>query len=120
MKSPEVYLKELNIELACAVAPEAQAILNPEHRVFVNYETYFFSSRERRERFIAAPHEYTGLLTDPVSRERFQPGSDTATRTHGGKLFYFGSKTTRARFEAAPDSFSAPMLTMIAKDPPRN
>lgn len=117
MEDPEIYLKELDIELSCAVAPDAPAVLDARHRVFINYETYFVSDMDRRAEFIAQPFRYTGVVTDPVNHYRFQPEEESPVRTHGGRLFYFSSDATAGRFEAAPDSFSVPVLTMIPKKP---
>ena len=115
MQSPQNYLNELGIELACAVAPDETASIDARHRINVNYETYFVADQDRLAEFVAAPYRYTGRVTDPVSKSRFLPNAASPSRTHGGRLYYFASDTHVGHFEAMPDSFTTPMLSMIPK-----
>ena len=115
MKDPDNYLNQLEIALDCAVDPGARAVLDPTHRIFVNWETYFVSSAEARAAFERAPYRYTGAITDPVSRARFQPDETSPRREYEGRVFYFSSGESLAEFAASPSSYATPMLGMVEK-----
>ena len=112
MKGPEPYLNDFHIQLPCCVDSTQLAILDPVHREFVNHEVYFFSSDAAHDQFNAEPYRYTGLVTDPVSLERFQPTVSSQNRTAAGRLFYFASDSTLAQFDQDPDVYSTPKPTM--------
>lgn len=112
MQGPEFHLKDLQIIVACPVEPDRDAVLEASHRIFVNWETYYVSGTAALTTFLAAPYEFTGKLTDPVARTRFQPDSESPRRDHAGRIFYFGSRETADRFAAQPDSFATPEITM--------
>lgn len=113
MQGPEPYLNDLGLEFACAVHPDRKAVLDAEHRVFVNYETYYVSDRDAHELFLGAPHRYAGRITDPVSHQRFSADADSPRRDRAGRIFYFAGAETVARFDEDPDRFSTPMLSMV-------
>jgi len=113
VKDPDPYLNALNITFACAVDPDQPAIVDARHRTSVNWETYYVSSDAALERFRAAPHQYTGLVTDPVERVRFQPGADSPLREHDGHRFYFISQESVSRFDEDPAVYAEPMLGMV-------
>jgi YHS domain-containing protein len=108
VQGPEPYLNDFHIQLRCAVDSTAQAIIDPEHRAFVNHEVYYFSSDAARQRFEQSPYEFTGKVTDPVTRMRFQPDASSPTRNAAGRLFYFASATTVAQFDQDPNRYSTP------------
>jgi YHS domain-containing protein len=112
VQGPEPYLNDFHIQLRCAVDSTAQAILDPEHRAFVNHEVYYFSSDDTRQRFEQSPYEFTGKVTDPVSLVRFQPNVSSPSRTAADRLFYFESPETVAQFDQDPDRYSTPKPTM--------
>jgi YHS domain-containing protein len=112
VKGPEPYLNDFQIQLPCCVDSTQLAILDPEHRAFVNHEVYFFSSDAARDQFNAEPYRYTGLVTDPVSLSRFQPTSASQHRSAAGRLFYFESDSTLARFDDDPGQYSTPKPSM--------
>lgn len=105
---PQLYLEQLDITLPCVVDAREDAVLDVEHRVFVNHETFFLSSDAALEAFRDDPLRYVGLLTDPVSGERFQPVPDSPTRVLGDRTFYFVSQDTRDAFERDPQRFALP------------
>jgi YHS domain-containing protein len=112
VQGPEPYLKDFAIELPCAVDSSAMAILDPDHRAFVNHEVYYFSTGAARDQFDAEPFAYTGKVTDPVSLERFQPGPSFPSRTTAGRFFYFQSDATVAVFDKEPARYSTPKPAM--------
>jgi len=103
-------LNQLGIKVACVVDPTATAILDEAHRVFVNYEAYYFSSAKTRRAFGQEPWRYTGLLTDPVSRERFQPDATSPTTEHEGRRFFFSSAANAQTFDQDPATYATPVV----------
>ena len=98
------------MELACAVDPAKKAVLDEAHRVFVDSETYYVSNAEARAAFLREPWRYTGLVTDPVSHERFQPDGKSPRAQHAGRLFLFASRGSADRFAADPDEYALPFV----------
>ncbi|HVS19216.1 MAG TPA: hypothetical protein VMT18_11495 [Planctomycetota bacterium] len=89
-----------------------EAVLDAEHCVRLNYEAYFFGDPWSRERFLADPTDYCGLLTDPVSKRRFRPEPRAESVGHEGVSYFFESAATRTRFEEDPDAYRLPGWTM--------
>lgn len=102
----------LGIELACVVDVDRFAIIDSLHLILVNWEAYFTSTDEAKAQFLAEPFEYTGLLTDPVSRQRFQPGVESPRAEHAGRLFFFENDENAKVFSQDPDRHSVPMIAM--------
>ena len=115
VQGPEQYLNELGVTLSCAVDPSRSAIIDAAHRALVNYEAYFFADEATKEAFMAEPYRFTGRVTDPVSRARFAPTSNSPVRSHGGRLFYFSSAETAATFDTDPGKYGTPMPGMREK-----
>jgi len=106
VQDPERYLKAQAIEVPCPVRPARHARLVPRYRADINYEIYFFSTDDARERFRNDPLRYCGWLTDPVSRARFRPTAASPRIKYKGRPYYFMSDSSRVTFQAAPDSFA--------------
>ena len=113
MQGPEVYLNDLGIGFTCIVDTDKPAVLDGAHRVLLNYESYYFSSKEARSQFLEAPHPYCGRVTDVVTRERFEPAEASPRRELNGRVFLFSSAETAAQFDEAPDDFATPMPGMV-------
>jgi YHS domain-containing protein len=113
VKDPDPYLSALNVSLACAVDPSENALIDAQHRVSINWETYYVSSDDALEQFLAAPHKYAGLVTDPVERTRFRPDGNSPTREHDGRRFYFETADAASRFDKDPGMYAEPMLGMV-------
>ena len=105
VQGPDPYLIDMDATFSCAVHPEQPAIIDAEHRVFVNYEVYYVGSDAAREEFEAEPWRYTGGVTDPVTRERFIPGSDSPHRLFDGRQFYLASPENAATFDEDPEMY---------------
>ena len=101
-----MFLSMRQIEIPCLVNPGRAAVLDVDHRAFINYEIYFFSDLEARKRFTKDPLWYCGLLTDPVNRLRFRPSKKSPHTEFNGRPYYFDSDSTLAVFRAMPDSFA--------------
>jgi YHS domain-containing protein len=78
---------------------------------------YYFSTPGAKRKFLADPLRHCGLLTDPVSRERFQPAKDSPREDHAGRPYFFASDSTRAAFLADPARFAEPDGKMIGAMP---
>jgi len=112
VQSPEVYLNELGISVSCVVDPNRTAVLDEAHRVFVNWETFYMADAASVEVFKKSPFRFSGLITDPVTRERFQPTDASPMQTFGGRDFYFKTAESAALFAADPDAYATPMIAM--------
>lgn len=112
MQDPETYLLAREIPVQSYFDDTRPAILDPEHRVRVNYELYFFSEEAERERFLEDPLRHCGLVTDPVTHTRFRPDSDSPRIDHAGQPFFFESGMSRMIFASMPDSFIVPRFKM--------
>lgn len=112
MQSPEIFLNDLGISVACVVDPDKPALLDEAHRVFINWETYFVSSDEALAEFRADPLKYVGTVTDPVTRERFRPKAASPRVEHEGRLIWFAKAENMTRFQAGPEAFIPPMIGM--------
>ena len=115
MQDPQEYLTKLGAVLPCAVHPEKAAVLDVDHRIFVNWEAYFVSSAEARAAFLDAPWRFTGPVTDPVTRVRFVPDQASPRQDYNDRTFYFPDPESRDRFAADPDSYATPMIGMMEK-----
>lgn len=115
MQDPEIYFNQLGVILPCAMVEGENAVLDPAHRSFVNHEIFFFSTPEQKEIFDTAPQDYCGLITDPVSRSRFNPTKANPRQDYMERPYFFESDETLALFAATPDSFVVPMLRMVPK-----
>ena len=91
MQDPQVQLNEMGVRLADPVAPDRSAILDAAHRSFVNWEIFFFADDDTKRRFDADPGRWCGVITDPVSRQRFVPGTDSPQTVYEGRPYFFFS-----------------------------
>lgn len=72
-------------------------------RALVNWEVFFFSDAKAMQTFHKQPLQYCGLLTDPVSQERFQPTRKSPRTEYKGRPYYFISEDNRAAFRRDPE-----------------
>ena len=108
MQDPEQYLAALGIDVPCAILPDSGGVLDVSHRSLVNWEVYFFSSLEAKERFDHNPTRFCGLVTDPVTMSRFRPTASSARADHNGRPYFFADASNLAMFSKSPDSFAQP------------
>lgn len=85
-----------------------EAVLDAEHCVRINYEAFLFGDAWSRERFLADPTDFCGLLTDPVTKRRFRPARGAESLRHEDVAYYFESEASRALFEAEPTRYRLP------------
>jgi len=105
-------LRRKGLGFACFMDPSRPAVVDADHAVRINYETYLFADAEAREAFVADVLRYCGLVTDPVSKQRFRPDGDSPTREHAGVLYVFRNDGSRDMFARDPDRFRVPGYTM--------
>lgn len=113
MQDPQIQLLELGLAIPDALDPNRSAVLDVAHRSFVNYETFFFADEADRRRFDADPSASCGILTDPVTKERFRPGSDSPRGTFGGRTYFFLNETNKVAFEKNPEAVALPNYDAI-------
>jgi len=106
VKGPETYLETIGVRPSCAMHADQRAVMDPAHRAFVNHEVFFFSTRALRALFLKDPLRWCGVLTDPVSGERFQPDRTAPRADHEGRPYYFLSPGTLARFRTDPTMYA--------------
>jgi YHS domain-containing protein len=116
VQDPDTYLNELNVSFGGWMNASAPAMLDADHRSLLNREAFYFADLEAKQTFDADPVHHCGLLTDPVSGERFQPRDDSPRFDYNGRPFYFVSDATLDAFTAMPDSFFLPTLRMMPKE----
>jgi len=112
VQDPESYLTALGVDLAGVMTPGAAAILEEDFRTRVNWEVYFFASEAARTRFNDNMVEHCGMITDPVTRERFRPSQSAPRIEHRGVVYFFSSDSTAAVFASMPDSLAHPIHRM--------
>ena len=105
-------MNALELEVPCAVEGNRNAVIDSDHRAYVNYEVYFFSGIRQKQRFQENPLDYCGPVTDPVSRQRFIPTRKSPRLDVDGRPFYFLSDSTMAIFQAHADSLAWPDYKM--------
>ena len=105
-KDPERFLNEQRIGFACAVHPDLAARTEPEFRAFVNHEVFYVHDAAALRKFLRNPTRYSGLLTDPVSRVRFQPSSRSPRMVFRDRPYFFQDRANLRTFKAMPDTFA--------------
>jgi YHS domain-containing protein len=118
VQDPETYLNELGVQLACAIDPAQPALIDSAHRISIGYETYFVSGDEAKRRFEADVMRYCGVLTDPVTKERFRPTASSPHTRHDDREYYFASQNSLSMFAAMPDMYADPRYEMLHEPAP--
>jgi YHS domain-containing protein len=106
VKDPEPYLHRQGVALACPVRRRQPARIEPVFRIYVNHEVYYVSDVAALRQFRRDPLRYCGLVTDPVSRQRFRPGATSPHLDYRGRRYYFQDGLNLRTFQALPESFA--------------
>ncbi len=114
MQDPQVQLQELGIAVPDLLDRGKPAILDVAHRSFVNYETFFFADESEKRLFDADPTASCGVLTDPVTKQRFRPASDAPRLAYGGRIYLFIDEANKLAFEKNPEGMARPNYDAIA------
>ena len=102
VQGPEPYLERMRARLVDPIRPSKPAKIAARLRYHVNWEIFYFADRTTLDEFRKHVTQYCGVLTDPVSGERFRPNASSPMVRHAGRAYYFTSDATRAKFQAAP------------------
>jgi YHS domain-containing protein len=113
VQDPEIQLKELGIQIPDLLDPKKPAVLDAAHRSFVNYETFYFADDADKRRFDADPTAACGILTDPVTKQRFRPAGNSPRSEFRGRTYFFFTEENKAAFEKAPEAIALPNYDMI-------
>jgi YHS domain-containing protein len=113
VQDPQIQLQELGISIPDAIDPRKLAVLDTAHRSFVNFETFFFADEADKRRFDADPTTACGILTDPVTKKRFRPGSDPPRGEFAGRMYIFFDAASKDAFDKAPEKFARPNYDAI-------
>ena len=100
------------LTVPCYFDPTRNAVLDDEHMVRVNYEIFLFSDTKKRARFLEDPVQYSGLVTDPVSKRRFRPSRSSPACEEGGVVWLFATNRTYGRFRRDPERYRLPGFKM--------
>jgi YHS domain-containing protein len=106
VQDPQIQLQELGIAIPDAIDPKKPAVLDPAHRSFVDYEVFFFADEADKRRFDADPRGSCGILTDPVTKKRFRPGSESPRGEFAGRMYVFFDEASKAAFDKTPEAFA--------------
>lgn len=99
--------------IADLIDPTRPAVLDAAHRSFVNYETFFFADDADKRRFDADPTASCGIVTDPVTKQRFRPAADSPRTQFDGRAYLFLNEENKAAFEKMPDTYARPNYDAI-------
>lgn len=112
MKDPDGFLRSVHVSFASFLTPSRPAILDPEHRVRINYETFYFATEAEKRRFLRNAVSLCGLLTDPVTERRFRPRPNSKQTTRDGVLYLFETEDSYREFLQMPSMYAQPHPTM--------
>lgn len=102
VQDPERYLRGLAIEPPDLFHKGKKATVDTSTRYRIGFELYYFSTLDDRARFKKDPLRYCGILTDPITMERFRPTAASPHTTYEQRLYYFESDSTKAVFLKDP------------------
>ena len=117
MKDPDLYLREIGFQTPCAVRSDAPARIAPECRVQVNHDLFFVSRPDYVKKIQKKPLKYCKRLTDPITREVFEPTKKSPRIDFEERAYFFSSDSTRAVFASNPSMYAYPPETMSRKSP---
>ncbi len=116
MQDPARYINELGVKLTDCVDPSRSAIVDSNYMVMIGFETFFFADSANISRFLNNIPRYSGGITDPVSKERFLPNSNSPKSEFMGSTFIFASESTHGTFDEMPSMYYLPNYKMLPKD----
>jgi YHS domain-containing protein len=113
VQDPQIQLNELGITLDDPVDPSRKAVIDAAHRSFVNWEAYFFADLDTKRRFDDDPLRWCGVVTDPVSRQRFAPGTNSPRASYDGRVYFFYTADDKTKFESMPALYATANADMV-------
>lgn len=115
MQDPEIPLLAMNAKLDCPVRPRNAARIEERYRTIVNHEIWYFGDGNAKKKFDGKPYRWAGLVSDPVTLERFEPTKRSPRSEYNDRLFYFSSDSTRTVFESDPETYWLPRREMASR-----
>ena len=112
MQDVPATLVRRGLSFSCYEDPSRPAQVDADHAVRVNYETYLFADLGARDRFAAQVPERCGLITDVVSKRRFEPSVASPTAEFEGVTYIFETDEHRHAFLGAPHVYQLPRFVM--------
>ena len=115
MQDVPTFLKRKGLTFSGYLNPDRPAIVADSHAARLNYETYLFADSAARETFRGDVVRYCGLVTDPVTKERFRPHDDSPRFEHEKVTYLFPSEDSFDQFVADPEHYRLPGYVMSRK-----
>ena len=112
MQGPSIFLTDLDITIYDYFDAGKEAVVEADHAHRVNFENYYFADSADRDKFAADPLAYVNTLTDPVTKQRFKPGSNPPVTEFNGVSYYFSAVSSKEAFDSAPDYYWLPNYKM--------
>ena len=106
MAAADFLLEHMSRTLWDPVDPRRLGSLDPRLHARVNGEIYRFSRAETRERFRRDPARWCGMVRDPVTGQRFEPGRRTPRLEAKDGPYFFVSDSTRVVFRRDPERWA--------------
>lgn len=116
MQDPSLYLNEIGVDLACCVDTVRPAIISDSYRVMLGFESFFFADSAAMLAFLSDIPRYCGVLTDPVTKDRFRPDENSPWLDYNGQTYLFASASSHSMFEAMPAMYYLPNYSMLPRD----
>lgn len=111
VQNPLPFVQKQHLNFHCVVNTNKMATIDDKHQRKVNWEIFYLSDDDALAKFDKDPIKYCGILSDPVTGQRFRPGDDSPTETYRKQLFYFQSDSTKQVFDENPDGHKEPDLS---------
>lgn len=112
MQDAPGYLRRKELTFACYLDPTKSAVIDDDHVVRLNYETYLFATSHARQLFLDDVVRFCGLVTDPVTKRRFRPGDASPRARHEKVVYLFESADSYERFLMEPEAYRLPGSVM--------
>ena len=106
------FLRRKGLTFVCYFDPSRPAVVDDAHAARINYETYLFATAADRDLFLTDVVAYCGLLTDPVTKQRFRPPASSSRTEHEGVTYVFETSRSQRAFVRRPEDYLLPGYTM--------
>lgn len=116
MQDPAFYLNEIGVSLPDGIDSERPAVISDDYRVMIGFESFFFADSASLALFLADLTAHCGILTDPVTLERFRPDSESPRLEYNNRVYLFATAASHSRFAAMPDMYYLPNYAMLPAD----
>ncbi len=115
MQDPGLYLTQLGVNVPSFFDSATPAVLDSRFASFVDFEAFYFASESEKRRFEQDIVKHCGIVTDPVSKERFRPTEQSPRMVYHDRTYLFASDSTYTTFAMMPDMYWLPNYSMYPK-----